>query len=340
MGSTSPRAAIRSVPVRRRTRIFTGFLAVCLLGLLSVPLDAQDTGTPLAAEIQSIDGKLKDPAVSGTQRREALRRLARLLRLLGNIEGAAQIWMEAAYTDQRDDEALLEGAACFIALGEMDRAEAAIRPALLSGDRRILLRARYAAARIEAFRSGNVTAMTAFLDDPGYGDLKPVSYYTIWKISGIESYKIRLLAEFPASPEARIVREEGAVSAVPHALWLLFPGRDSVAGSRPVSVPASSMPTASMPAASGTEPGSAAASGSAPAASGDKPSALQTGLFSREENARAMEERLRAAGFTASVSRRTINGNSYWAVSVSPGTDAGHTILRLRDAGFEAFPVY
>jgi hypothetical protein len=327
MGSISPWTDIRSVPIRRKTRILAGFFTACLLGLLSVPLDAQDTGTPLAAEIQNINGKLKDPAVSGTQRREALWRLARLLRLSGNIEGAAQIWMEAAYTDQRDDEALLEGVACFIALGEMDRAETAVRPALLSGDRRILLKARYAAARIEAFRSGNFTAMTAFLDDPSYGDLKPVSYYTIWKISGIESYKIRLLTEFPASLEAHIVREEGAVGAVPHALWLLFPGRDSIAGSQPVSVPSASVPSASMPAVSIP-------------ASGDEPSALQTGLFSREENARAMEERLRTAGFTASVGRRTINGSSYWAVSVSPGTDAGYTMLRLRDAGFESFPVY
>ncbi|MDR2019159.1 MAG: hypothetical protein LBQ14_00145, partial [Treponema sp.] len=196
MGSISPRA---DAPVRRNPRIFAGFLAGCLLGLLSVPLNAQNTGVLLTTEIQNIDKKLKDPAVSGAQRREALRRLARLLRLSGNVEGAAQIWMEAAYTDQRDDEALLEGAACFIALGEMDRAEAAVRPALLSGDRRILIKARYAAARIEAFRSGNPAAMTAFLDDPDYRDLIPVSCYTIWKISGIESYKTRLLEEFPAS---------------------------------------------------------------------------------------------------------------------------------------------
>jgi hypothetical protein len=339
MGSISPWAYIRPVPVRRKTRIFAGFFAGCLLGLLPVPLNAQDTGTLLAAEIQHIDKRLKDPAVSGVQRREVLRRLARLLRLSGNIEGAAQIWMEAAYTAQRDDEALLEGAACFIALGEMDRADAAIGPALLSGDRRILLKARYTAARIEAFRSGNPGVMTAFLNDPDYGDLKPVSYYTIWKISGVESYKTRLLAEFPASPEARIVREEGAISANPHALWFLFPGRDSIAGS----------PAAFMPPSSGT---SAAASGSAPAVSGsvpagpvppapgDGPLALQTGLFSREENARSMEERLRAAGFTASVSRRTVNGSPYWAVGVSPGADPNHTILRLRDAGFESFPVY
>ncbi|MDR1375099.1 MAG: SPOR domain-containing protein [Treponema sp.] len=322
----------RSVPVHRRVRIFAGLLAGCLLGLLPAPLDAQDKGTPLAAEIQNIDKKLKDSAASGVQRREALRRLARLLRLSGNIEGAAQIWMEAAYTDRRDDEALLEGAACFIALGELDRAEAAVGPALLSGDRRILLKARSTAARIEAFRSGNTAAMTALLNDPGYGDLKPVSYYTIWKISGIESYKTRLLAEFPASPEARIVREEEAVGAVPHALWLLFPGRDSITES-PVALSSGTVLPTSIP-------GSAMDSGIVPAASGDGPLALQTGLFSREENALAMGERLRAAGFTASVDRRTVNESPYWAVSVSPGVDANHTMLRLRDAGFESFPVY
>ncbi|MDR2184724.1 MAG: SPOR domain-containing protein [Treponema sp.] len=331
MGLISSRTDARSAPVRRKIRIFAGLLAGCLAGLPPAPLNAQSTGTPLAVEIQNIDTKLKDSAAPG--RREALRCLARLLRLSGNVEGAAQIWMEAAYTDQRDDGALLEGAACFIALGEMDRAEAAVRPALLSGDRRILLRARYAAAQIEAFRSGNLTAMTAFLDDPGYGDLKPASCYTIWKISGIESYKTRLLTEFPASPEARIVREEAAVSAAPHALWLLFPGRDSIAESPAASVPGSAATLGSAPALSGSAPAESAASGGGPLA-------LQTGLFSGEENARAMGERLRAAGFAASLSRRIINGSPCWAVSVSPGTDADHTMLRLRDAGFESFPVY
>ena len=52
-----------------------------------------------------------------------------------------------------------------------------------------------------------------------------------------------------------------------------------------------------------------------------------------------MAERLRSAGFEPSVARRSVSGNEYWAVSVPSGNDMAAAILRLKDAGFEAFPV-
>jgi cell division septation protein DedD len=67
---------------------------------------------------------------------------------------------------------------------------------------------------------------------------------------------------------------------------------------------------------------------------------LQTGLFSREENAQALAGRLREAGFGVTITRRTVNGTGYWAVGVPPGPDHNRMILLLKDAGFEAFPVY
>jgi hypothetical protein len=67
---------------------------------------------------------------------------------------------------------------------------------------------------------------------------------------------------------------------------------------------------------------------------------LQTGLFSREENAHAAVARLAAKGFAAEAGRKTVNGVEYWAVSVAPGEDPNRTIMRLKDAGFESFPVF
>jgi cell division septation protein DedD len=67
---------------------------------------------------------------------------------------------------------------------------------------------------------------------------------------------------------------------------------------------------------------------------------LQTGLFGREENARTMAERLRKAGFTPVIVRKTVNGGEHWAVGVAPGADPSRTILLLKDRGFESFPVY
>jgi hypothetical protein len=310
------------------TKTFRLVFFAAILFVNSLPLCPQEAS--LAAEIQSIDKKLKTPGLSGAERRGVLLRLARLLRLSGNVEGAAQVWMEAAFAEQgkRDDLAMLEGAACFIAQGELDRAEAVVKTVLLTGrDRRALLRARYTAAWIEAFKFGSPAALAALAEDPDYGDLRPAAYYALWKIFGLEGYKTRLAAEFPASPEGRIVRDE-KVSASPQAMWFLFPGRENAG---PVTPARSEDPPAA---------GRAGISRAPDPGPGEGPRAIQTGLFSREENARAMAERLRIAGFTAAVNQRTVNGSAYWAVSIPPGADPDTTVLRLRDAGFEAFPVF
>jgi hypothetical protein len=53
-----------------------------------------------------------------------------------------------------------------------------------------------------------------------------------------------------------------------------------------------------------------------------------------------MADRLRAAGFIPEVGTRVVNGASYWSVTVPPGDDSSVTTLRLKDAGFESFPVF
>jgi hypothetical protein len=259
--------------------------------------------------------------------------------------------MEAAYAEpgNRDDGAILEGAECFIAMGELDRAEAGVRTVSLTGDPAARIKARYMAALIDAFRSGNPAVLIRTLDEPAYGDLKPAAYYILWKIFGAGDYKSRLLSEFPASPEALIVQREenaaasggSAVSASPRPMWFLFPGRDGIAAGTP-SAPASPPPV-SPPAPQATAPPAVTPPRPPvpePAAAAGGPRAFQTGLFSREENARAMGERLRAAGFTPAVAPRRVNGSAYWAVSVPPGPDPNTTLLRLKDAGFESFQVF
>jgi cell division protein FtsN len=83
-----------------------------------------------------------------------------------------------------------------------------------------------------------------------------------------------------------------------------------------------------------TLPAAAAASASA------GPRVLQTGIFNREENARAMAARLAARGFTADVSQKPVNGLTHWTVTIPAGENANQTMLKLKDAGFESFPVF
>jgi cell division protein FtsN len=66
---------------------------------------------------------------------------------------------------------------------------------------------------------------------------------------------------------------------------------------------------------------------------------LQTGLFGNEANAQKQAEQLKTAGFSPHIARRSVNAAEYWAVGVSPGQNMSQTISRLKDAGFESFPV-
>lgn len=337
----------------RRPRFFA---AAVLIACVTLSVYGQ-SGSPvfLDEEIQNLEAKLKSVGITPVERHDSLTRLARLFALSGNIEGAAETWNKAAFAgiNGRDDVSLLEEIRCRIALGEFEAAEANVRSIFLTGDDPDLLReARYLGSQIEAFKTGDVTILSNAAVD--YVDRKPALLYTQWKLSGAEVYQAQLRSEYPASPEARILAGTDApnpVSGAPTAMWLLLSGREGLTlgaptAAGPVATPASiSAPvtaptsTAAAPPTAAPAPG-VAASASTPVAvtpvSGD---VLQTGLFSREANAQAMAERLRNAGFTASITIRQVNGASFWAVSVPPGGNVNATILRLKDAGFESFPI-
>lgn len=326
------------------------FPLLLIMTALGMPLTAQSAGgAGLVTEIQNIERTVNRPGVSGTERHEALIRLARIQRLAGNWEAAARAWIEAALTepDKQDYTAFLEGAQSLMALGEYDQARASVNAVLANGtDRELLIRARYIAALLEAFSGGRFGDLAKLLEESDYREYRPALYYTLWRISGDPAYRTRLLAEYPASPEGRIAAEDSdSIGPAPSALWFLFPGRESVTLGPPV--PAEALTVIPAPSSGSLLPpvttelpeltGAKAASPAAPLAG---PSALQTGLFSREENAHATVQRLNAAGFSATTSRRRVNGVDYWVVSVPPGPDSQQTIMRLKDAGFEAFPVF
>ncbi|MDR2552978.1 MAG: hypothetical protein LBD31_07435 [Treponema sp.] len=319
--------------------LFPVCAAILLTLLLPVRVFSRDFAPALlAAEIESAEKRLGDASLAPAERRETLVSMARLLELSGSAGDAARFWNEAARVlpGPAASEALLRSALCLAAMGEFDRAAAALRP-VLAGEGRTLIRARLLLAQIGAFKSGGAGTLTAILSDPAYGEWKPALYYSIWRISGEEAAKKRLLEEFPQSPEARIARDSSGaspVSAIPSPMWLLM-------GFQPV--PALSGPLLSgesfresFPNPEPGDPRVSAADGGSLAG----PSLLQTGLFGREENALALAERLHRAGFGAQVAGKTVNGREYWVVGVDPGPDPSRTMLLLKDRGFESFPVY
>jgi hypothetical protein len=300
------------------------FMYVCLL-LVVCSLHAQNKPV-VSQEIQHLEGLIK--TASGAEKHLALRRLATLLRLSGDLEGAALSWTNAAYAKpgSRDDEALLEGALCFLGIGELEKAEANIQMVLISSrDMAIYFRSRYLGAQLDVFRSGDMDALTSLVDNPNFEEYRPGIYYTLWRLSGKDAYKNRLVVEYPKSPEALIVTG-GQVREVPSPLWLLFPGREALSLSSPALVAASPTDTA-------------APQGSEGLSSTGGPLSLQVGYFASEQNARLLADRLRSEGFVPVIDRRLLNGLVRWAVLVSPGLDIRNTIARLKDKGFEYYLV-
>ena len=335
-------------------------LLLTVFFLAGVNLYAQSVPGQLGTEIQAIEQKLT-PTASPAERHDALVRLAKLRQLSGNIAEAAANWLDAAAADPQDGAALTAGAYCLAAIGEWEKAASAIRPLLASGRAGpAMLQAWFLDACLRAWSAGDVSALTALAAHPDFATMRPLIYYTLWQTLtrnpaavgaptgtvNAESWKSRLLAEFPQSPEARATdsgrvanpgneKDSPVVSIIQSPLWQLLPGKAAAPAKPVVPTPASSAvptPTVSAP------PPSAAASPtpSAPVTSGV---VLQTGLFSKEANARVQFEALRKAGFTALISRKLVNGAEHWAVTVPAGIDQRKTIADLKKAGFDSFPV-
>jgi hypothetical protein len=201
-------------------------------------------------------------------------------------------------------------------MGEWDKAEAIVRLLLLTSrdDKNVSNKAVYLNGQIEMFKNGNSAALEAIAVNPEYISFRPAVYYMLYEVSGKNIYKTKLINEFPGSPEAYSITPGGTklVSTLPAPHWVLFPGRENI-----------QIEKVKAGAADKTAPKIALRS-------------LQAGLYKDQKNASAQAERLKAAGFSASLIRRGV----YWAVfvSVPSGAAVQNTISRLKERGFEAFP--
>jgi len=209
-----------------------------------------------------------------------------------------------------------------IALGENARASqraAALRAD--ASDPSIRARARLYAAYASAFarESAASAELRAIAADAAYEPDRPVVLFLLHRFYADAAARARLASEFPLSPENRALSGDGvSLAALPH--WLFSADRESIV-LRPERVDA---------------PSAAAAPDSKSAG----PIALQVGLYRDEKNARALVSRLAAKGFAATATGRKTADATYWAVTVAPGEDHSATLMRLKDAGFESFPLF
>ncbi|MDR2491722.1 MAG: hypothetical protein LBD20_10015 [Spirochaetaceae bacterium] len=303
--------------------VLTGLLFCA--GFAGIFAQIAENGTSLSHELQKINAVLINIKASEKDRHDALVRKARIQLLTGDIEAAAETWERAAYVEsgKRDDTALLETAACYMAMGEWDKAEAIVRIVLLTvrDDRKSFLKAKYLNAQIETFRSGDPMILDTFISDIEFAPQRAAIYYTLWKITGYGEYKNRLFIEYPESPETKsLLIESGlitGVNAFPGPMWLLPSSwrPDSVRSSAQViQLPAGELETAALP-------------------------SVQTGMFTTKNNAVSQQIDLKTKGFEANVILRQVGGNEYWTVIVPSGSNLNETAHKLKEAGFEALPL-
>ena len=313
--------AVTMVLVRRAI-----FLVVMTASVSAIFAQA---GTSFEAEIQNIE-KNAAHAGSAVERHDALVRLARLRQLSGDIEGAARNWLEAAAAipDKVDDDALLACAYCLAAMGEWDRAASALEPLLSKSPR-----ARFLNISINAIKTGNSSSLAAIANNGEYSQMKSEIYFMLWKTSSAEAaetWRRRLAAEFPQTPEGRLAAgSASAVAVKPSPFWLFLSGFEAQSGTPqvPNSSPPASLPNTESTAAVSQPPVSQPAPQTA--------ARLQTGIFSRQANAQSQMTNLRQAGFSPSMEQR----GEMWAVTVPSGADQTRTIRELREAGFDSFPI-
>jgi hypothetical protein len=296
-------------------------------------LYAAENPLSLSSEITRLE-KIGASSVSSQERYDAFLALAKLYQLSGNNEAALKAWDNALKINSSDGRSLLERGRLLISLGEYEKALESLA-AIFTGNyaKDLLLEARFLIAQLEAFFYGNLRPLSTLTNDADFSEYHRLIYYTLWKIEQSPAWKALLTKDFPLSPEAKIANNaSGADSkALPAQtpLWILFPGRENLdlIASTPSATPqAAPAQTAAVPAPATPQ----AVNGS---------TVLQTGLFSREENARALSEKITKAGFQSVVQTRQQNGGTYWVVYVISGPDINAMIKKLKDAGFESFPV-
>ena len=311
-------------------------------------------------------------AASDSDKRSILYYTAGLQEQMGLYADAGNSYAEAASIDADDAKGMpkataaqlyLLAARSFLACGDYDSAGMYLNKAPLNtaSDPEIIARRRLFKVWTELCGATSVaetqpviSSLKTYLSTDSMNPVKPSLLFTLWFLTGEERYADSLRSGYPESPEAGIVSGTTQVMSMP--FWYFVPRavpegclpeeNRAVAqtGSSASGMPESSGTTA--PAAAGVQPaGDAPARTPAAQGAGAAPETpargkrQQLGLFRDESNAAALISRLEKKGFNAySYPDKRSSGTVYYVVVVDDDS-AGSVGHRLRESGFECYPV-
>ena len=279
----------------------------------------------------------------------------------GNYSNAADCYRRAAEfvtTDQKT-ALLLDAVRVLLCGGSMDSARSLlseIAAALPVSDEDPYYRraAVYDTWRLLAEDRADraVTLITAYTKKKAFSEYHPALLLTLWWVNGDEDAKQRLLKEYPAGMEAAAVN--GTVTVQPSTFWYLMPrsglAQQPAAGSSASKTSTSSKARtssettkASVQSSAASKAEAASTQSSKPAAVSEtqaKPSYYQLGFYKTKKYAEALAADLQKKHFTPIIKEETRpSGTVYFAVLVKENA-AGDMGLRLKDAGYEAFPIF
>ena len=279
----------------------------------------------------------------------------------GNYSNAADCYRRAAEfvtTDQKT-ALLLDAVRVLLCGGSMDSARSLlseIAAALPVSDEDPYYRraAVYDTWRLLAEDRADraVPLITAYTKKKAFSEYHPALLFTLWWVNGDEDAKQRLLKEYPAGMEAAAVN--GTVTVQPSTFWYLMPrsglAQQPAAGSSASKTSTSSKARtssettkASVQSSAASKAEAASTQSSKPAAVSEtqaKPSYYQLGFYKTKKYAEALAADLQKKHFTPIIKEETRpSGTVYFAVLVKENA-AGDMGLRLKDAGYEAFPIF
>lgn len=292
-------------------------------------------------------GAAKQP--QGDGRKSILAALAGYEERLGLFDAAASRYNDASVAGPlRDDSLLLDAARCALSANDVEKADGFVRAVLLTNfDDTILLRARVYAAWIQLAsgdRANSFALLRAYAKNDAFVRYIPSILFTLWWADDDRDARARLLASWPLSAEAAIVR--GEISLAPSPYWFLmgrseplvtafnqagtvFPPADTTALGTPAT--ATTVPANAIPAPANAAPANTATlSGTL---------WQQTGFFRNREYAEELVVQLKKKGFSPVIRSETRpSGIVYFSVLIREDT-LRTTGTRLKDAGFESYLV-
>lgn len=288
----------------------------------------------------------------GSASKNLLCRAGQLALLLGRYDSAADSFEAAAFrlAPARDDVLLLRSARERLASGETDRAaeraslvsRSATDPSLVRASRLVSAWAALVAGRLtEAKRLASVVLAgdDAASAAPLGGPERREALFIEWAALPVDrpSALAVLAKEYPESPEYALASGKASgqgIDFLPLPHWYLSGLIGETSGLRAETEAEAALSPAGTKDRSATTPSPSAGEG------GGKALRYQIGVFSKSGNAASLVAELSKKGFSASIEERLLKGRKLEAVVVQAGSDANATLLKLKDAGYEAYPLF